>query len=295
MKKSTRKRNHTIMSYIIITLGIMLYVFAWSVFLVPKEIGGGGVTGMSSIIYFLSGKVIPIGISNLIINCIFFLIGLKLLGAKFGVNTIYGIFAMAGMFILFQQVLKIQDHIDASSFEPFMCAVIGGGLAGAGVGLAFSRGGNTGGTDIVALIVTKYYNVSPGKVILFLDIFIIGCSYFVSHSIEKVVYGYVQLGVMAYALDLVVEGSRQSYQIMVFSKHTQKIAEKVANQVGRGVTLLNASGWYSKAQQEVLLVLARKTDRSAILEIIHEEDPQAFISIAKAQGVYGQNFDKLKI
>ena len=178
-------------------------------------------------------------------------------------------------------------------FVFYLC--IFGGLAGAGIGLAFSMGGNSGGTDIIALILNKYYNISPGKVILYLDIIIIGCSFFVSGIIENVVYGYVQMGVMTYALDMVIDGFKQSYQIMVFSQHTKEIADRIGNEVGRGVTLLDGWGWYSKSDQKVLLVIARKVDKQSIMEIIQSSDPKAFISVAKVQGVYGKNFEKLKL
>lgn len=283
------------MSYIVITFGIFLYTFGWSAFLIPSQIIGGGVSGMSSIIFFISGESIPVGITNLVINAILFLIALKLLGAKFGLNTIYGILVSSGFFILLQQGIEIQNLLDITKFDPFMCAIIGGGLAGAGIGLAFTMGGNSGGTDIVALIINKYYNISPGKVIMYLDIVIIGCSFFVSHEIENVVYGYVQMAVMTYALDLVIDGSKQSYQIMVFSQFTKDIADRIGNEVGRGVTLLNGWGWFSKSDQKVLLVIARKVDKQLIMEIIQNTDPKAFISVAKVQGVYGKNFEKLKL
>ena len=288
-------KKKTIMSYVLITLGIFMYAFAWSAFLIPSQIIGGGVSGVSSIIFFITGEKIPVGITSLVINIILFLIALKVLGAKFGLNTIYGILVSSGFFILLQQVIEIQNLLDITKFDPFMCAIIGGGLAGAGIGLAFSMGGNSGGTDIIALILNKYYNISPGKVIMYLDIVIIGCSFFVSGSIENVVYGYVQMGVMTYALDLVIDGSKQSYQIMVFSQYTKDIADRIGNEVGRGVTLLDGWGWFSKSDQKVLLVIARKVDKQTIMEIIQNSDPKAFISVAKVHGVYGKNFEKLKL
>ncbi len=288
-------KKKTIMSYVLITLGIFMYAFAWSAFLIPSQIIGGGVSGVSSIIFFVTGEKIPVGITSLVINIILFLIALKVLGAKFGLNTIYGILVSSGFFILLQQVIEIQNLLDITKFDPFMCAIIGGGLAGAGIGLAFSMGGNSGGTDIIALILNKYYNISPGKVIMYLDIVIIGCSFFVSGSIENVVYGYVQMGVMTYALDLVIDGSKQSYQIMVFSQYTKDIADRIGNEVGRGVTLLDGWGWFSKSDQKVLLVIARKVDKQTIMEIIQNSDPKAFISVAKVHGVYGKNFEKLKL
>ena len=293
--KIIQSKKKTIVSYILITFGIFMYTFGWSAFLIPSQIIGGGVSGISSIIFFISGEKIPVGISSFVINTLLFLVALKILGAKFGLNTIYGIIVSSGSFIFFQQIIEIQNLIDITKFDPFMCAIIGGGLAGAGIGLAFSMGGNSGGTDIIALILNKYYNISPGKVILYLDIIIIGCSFFVSGIIENVVYGYVQMGVMTYALDMVIDGFKQSYQIMVFSQHTKEIADRIGNEVGRGVTLLDGWGWYSKSDQKVLLVIARKVDKQSIMEIIQGSDPKAFISVAKVQGVYGKNFEKLKL
>ncbi len=288
-------KHNRLTSYILITVGLFLYAFAWTTFLIPREIIGGGISGISSIIYLMTGRAIPVGISNLVFNGVLVLIALKVLGARFGLNTIYGIVVSSFFFILLQQIIKIHTIIDAAQFDPFMCAVIGGGLSGAGIGLAFTKGGNSGGTDIIALIVNKYYNISPGKVIMILDIFIIGSSFMASGSIEKVVYGYIQTGIMTYALDLVIEGAKQSYQIMVFSQYTEEIAEKIGNEIGRGITLLKAHGWYSKSDQEVLLVIARKVDREPIMEIINEVDKNAFISVGKVQGVYGKNFEKLKL
>ena len=289
------KRKKIILNYLLISFGILMYTFAWSTFLIPQKIIGGGVSGISSVIYYLTDQVLPVGVLNLIINAALVLIALRILGARFGVNTIFGILISSFFFILFQQVIHIEQIIDVSNFDPFMCAVIGGGLSGAGIGLAFSMGGNSGGTDIIAMIAMKYMNVSPGRVIMLLDIFIIASSISISGNVENLVYGYIQMGVMSYALDLVLEGSKQSYQIMVFSQYTKEIADRIGEQVGRGVTLLNAYGWYSKKDQNVLLVIARKTDRQEIMHIINEMDTKAFISVAKVQGVYGQNFDRLKM
>lgn len=279
--------------YLLMTAGLALYTFSWSVFLIPSKIIGGGVSGISSIIYFMTG--FPVGISNLFMNAVLFLVALKLLGAKFGVSTVFGIVASAGFFILFQQVIHIENFISISKFDPFMCCIIGGGLAGAGIGITFSAGGNSGGTDILALIINKYYNISPGKVILFTDIIIIGASWFVSHTIENVVYGYIQMVVLTYVIDLVLEGNKQSYQIMVFSQESAAIADHIGNEVKRGITLLDATGWYTKEDMKVLLVIARKLDKQTILRIIKSVDSKAFISVAKVQGVFGKNFDTIKL
>ena len=194
-----KKKQHVIISYLVITLGILIYTFGWAAVMLPAKIVGGGVSGISSVLYYALGIHIPIGVMNLVINAVLVLIGFKVLGSKFGANTIYGIIMSSLCFILWQQVLHVENLFlenGQMAFDPFMCAIIGGAMCGGGIGLTFSMGGNSGGTDIIALIISKFYNVSPGKVIMYLDIFIIGSSFFVSHHITTVVYGYIVMVTM---------------------------------------------------------------------------------------------------
>lgn len=306
-----QKSKNIILSYVVITFGLMIYTFGWSAFMLPAQIVGGGVSGMSAILSFVSrntlGFELPIGVLNLVFNGILVAIGFKVLGSKFGANTIYGIVMSSVFFIMWQQGLHVGGEFDAEQgkyvnclfdvekFGVFMCAVIGGACCGVGIGLSFIMGGNTGGTDIIALIVSKYHNVSPGRVIMLIDVVIVGCSFFISHKLDNVVCGYVVMMVMTYVLDMVLDGNKQSYQIMVFSMKNDEIAEAVTREVGRGATLLDAEGCYSKTQQKVLLMMVHRTDKSHVMQIIHRIDENAFVSVSKAQGVYGKNFEKLKL
>ena len=240
-----KKKQHVIISYLVITLGILIYTFGWAAVMLPAKIVGGGVSGISSVLYYALGIHIPIGVMNLVINAVLVLIGFKVLGSKFGANTIYGIVMSSLCFILWQQVLHVETLFDVSQFGGFMCAIIGGALCGGGIGMTFAMGGNSGGTDIIALIVSKFYNISPGKVIMYLDIFIIGSSFFVSHKLENVVFGYIVMVTMTYVLDMVLDGNKQSYQILVFSQKNKEIGDAITNEVGRGATLLDAEGCYS--------------------------------------------------
>ncbi len=279
---------HNIKTYFMITLGLWLLAFAWTAFLIPSGIIGGGVSGISSLIYFSTGM--PVGLVSLVINIFLVLIAMRILGAKFGINTIFGIIVSSAFFMILQHYIKT-PLVD----DPFMCALIGAMLSGLGIGIAFSNGGNSGGTDIIALLVTNYYNISPGRIIIYLDILIVASSYLVFQSIEKIVYGYVVMGVFGYTLDMVIEGSKQSYQMMVFSKNNSEIADRIGNEIRRGVTLLKGKGWYTKEDQDVLMVIAQKNDKNDIMKIIKECDDSAFISISKVTGVFGKNFDRIKI
>ncbi len=290
-----KKSRQIVMSYVVITLGLMLYTFGWSAFMLPMKIVGGGVSGMSAILYYAVGIHVPIGVLNFIFNAILVAIGFKMLGSKFGANTIYGIIMSSLCFILWQQVLQVDTWFDVEHFGVFMCAVLGGVCCGAGIGLSFIMGGNSGGTDIIALIVCKYHNISPGRVIMLIDVVIIGCSFFVSHKLDNVICGYVVMVVMTYVLDMVLDGNKQSYQVMVFSSKNGEIGDAVTKEVGRGATLLDAEGCYTKNSQKVLLMMVHRTDKPHVMQIIHRIDENAFVSVSKAEGVYGKNFEKLKL
>lgn len=285
-----------VLQYLLIVIGIMMYCFSWSVFLVPSHIIGGGVVGLATIVYYLTG--IPIGVTNFAVNGILLIIGYRILGGKFGLNTVIGMATASLSLILFQQVLEVQN-MDCFKFENMELvtrAILGGVVSGLGIGICFINGGNSGGSDIIALIVTKYRNVSPGSVILIVDAFVIASTLLVPDGLglEGMVYCYIVLVAFTYTLDLVVEGQKQTYQITIMSQKNEEIADAIGNEVKRGVTLLNGWGWYSKKDQKVLLVIAQKKDRVEIMRLVKTIDPNAFISVAKTQGVYGKNFDTIK-
>ena len=288
LPQAKKKRWKVMESYIFITFGLMLFAFGWMAFLIPAKIVGGGVSGVAALLFY--AFQIPIGISNLTINIVLVLVAMKVLGARFGLNTIYGIVVLSVFFYVFSHYFDkplVQDQ--------FMSAMIGAILSGVGIGVAFSHGGNSGGTDIIALIINKYYNISPGRVILYLDVIIIGSSVLIFKSVDKLVYGYVVMAVFSYTIDMVLEGAKQSYQITVFSSKVDTIADRVVSEVGRGATMINGVGWYSQKNQKMLLVIAQKHDKQPILRIINEEDEHAFISVGKVMAVFGQNFEKIKL
>ena len=295
--KIFEKKSNAVISYIVITLSLLLFTFSWSVFMLPAKIISGGVTGLSSIVHFLVPGHIPVGVANFVINAVLLLIGFRIMGTRFGANTIYGIVVTSIFFILWQDVIHIEQYIDGQKLlgnNDFLCSIVGGSLCGIAMGICFSMGGNTGGTDIVALIVSKFYNISPGKVIMLIDLVLIGCTYFVSHSIDKVIYGYIVMMAATYVLDFVIDGSKQTYQIMVFSSKYYEIGDAVSKEVGRGATLLNAEGLYTHNEQKVLLMMVHRSDKTNVMRIVHRIDKEAFVSVSKAQGVYGKNFEKMK-
>jgi len=289
MKKifQTTDVKATIHSYIIITLGLLIGSLAWTGFIIPSGIVGSGVSGIATIIYFVTG--IKVGYSVFLINSVFLLVSLRILGFGFGIKTLYGIFVISFFLWLFQSIIT-----EPLVSDKFMCSIIGGIMAGASAGMILSRGGSTGGTDILAMMINKYKNYSPGQLLLTIDVIIISSSYFLENSIEQVVYGFVTMGVSAFCVDMIIEGSKQSVQIFIFTQKPEEIRKEIIGTLDQGLTVLNGSGGYSKQDVQVLMVLAKKRESQTILRMIKLVDPDAFISMGSVMGVYGKGFDKIK-
>lgn len=295
----------TIKEWVLITLGILIFTGGWSVFLSPNNLVGGGVTGVSAIIQYATG--IKMGYSYFVINACLLLASLFVIGPMFGAKTVYAII-LASLSLNYLPVLIPQEFIQdfAVSNGKLLCSIIGGSMAGLGVGMSISQGGSTGGTDIVALIVTKYRNVSPGKVILLLDIIIIASSLMVPSydaSGEKLdfiskfttaVYGVIIVTCCGNVADLYLAGSKQSVQLFILSSKFEQVADMVESEIKRGVTVLNGQGWYTKEPRSVLMVITRKADLNHLLRCVKQIDPDAFLSISSVAGVYGRGFDTIK-
>ncbi|HNQ36713.1 MAG: YitT family protein [Prolixibacteraceae bacterium] len=288
MKELIRKKLEYINDYFIITLGLLLYAVSWTLFILPAQITGGGVSGIGAVIYFATG--FPIGVTYFLINVVLVLIAIRILGPNFGIKTIYSM-AVITLALTFTQQLVKEPLID----DTFLSSVLGGGIAGIGLGIVFTRGGSTGGTDIIAAIVNKYRNISPGRIILYCDVIIIASSWLVLRSIDKLVYGYVAMAVTSYALDAVLSGANRSAQMLIFSRKYDEIADFINQQKYRGVTVIDGVGWYSKENVKVVISVVRKRETGAIFRKIKEIDPNAFISMGSVMGVYGQGFDQLKL
>jgi len=283
------KITRLIREYAIITVGLLMYVVSINQFILPAKIVGGGVSGIGALVYYASAGLIEVSTTYLIINVVLVIIAFGVLGHNFGFKTIYGILGIT----LLLRVIPIPDVPHVSN--TLMGGIIAGMLAGSGMGIVFTQGGSSGGTDIVAMIITKYRNMSVGRVFLYCDFIIIGLSYLLYHSIEMVAYGYVLMGVSSYCVDLVLSGNKQSVQIFIFSHHYEAIANRITSELRRGVTMLNATGWYTKQDKKLLMILARKNEANNIYRIVKEEDSNAFISVANIMGVFGQGFDRIKV
>lgn len=302
------------------TFGMFCYAFGWLICVLPAGGMGGGAAGLATIINAVVVEFLPslaglMSIGNLVlfINIVLLILGVMIVGRKFGIKTLYCIFVMSLMFNVVEAcipqdiMVNMMAEVDASNL---LLVVVGAASCGLGIAVAFMQGGSTGGTDIVAMIINKFRTVSYGKVLLMTDCGILIGSLFLSTTITvsgvdtviepfssaayaRVIYGFIMIAVIGYTVDFVQSGNQQSNQIMIFCKNYEAMAEMINTRAHRGATLIDAMGWYSKTPSKAVMVVCRKRDTSTILKFVREEDPTAFITVGSVMGVYGQGFDAL--
>jgi len=288
--------SREIRDYSFITLGLISYTFGWSAFLLPYKITTGGLAGIGAIIFYATG--FPMQWTYFLVNIVLLAFAAKILGPKFSIKTTYAIFMMTFLFWFFQLVI-----VDAAGHplqllgpnQDSMACVIGSILCGIGLGIVFSNNGSTGGTDIIAAVVHKYRDVTLGRMIMYCDIIIISSCYFVFHDWRRVIFGFVTLIIISYMLDYVINSTRRSVQFFIFSKKYAEISDKITTQTHRGVTVITGTGWYSKNEVKMLIVMAHKNQSVDIFRLIKDIDPNAFITQSAVTGVFGQGFDRLKV
>lgn len=298
MEKGTKRVLTEIKEYTVILFGMLIYTLGWVFFLIPNGLVGGGVTGISAIIYYMTG--FPVSYSFFLINGLLLAIALKVLGKAFGAKTVFAIIA-GTVFLRILPDLIPADLIQNVAIDngKLLSSIIGGALAGAGIAINFTQGGSTGGTDIIALMINKYRNMSPGRIILMMDVIIVASSLIipteagVGQRVAIIIYGYILITVTGYTVDMVISGAQQSVQMFIFSQHHDAIADRITS-IGRGVTVINSMGWFTKQEGKVLMIIVRKAETNFVFKVVREIDKKAFISVSNVTGVYGQGFNEIK-
>lgn len=280
----------TLWDYLILSLGALIYCMGWTSFLIPAGLASGGLTGLCTIIQYGTG--IPIGWTFPVINVLLIIMAVLALGKSFGFKTIY---VIAFSSLMFEVLPKFPQLQVTDIPDMLLVALVGGAMEAVGIGLVLLRGGSTGGTDIIAMIINKYWPVSPGRVYIILDLFIISSMLLVPDmGISDMIYGYVIMVVFSYGIDMVLLGNKSSVQIMVFSSKYELIANHIINELDRGVTALKSVGWYSQKDSNVLLIISRKNQLNEVVNAVKDIDDKAFISVSTATSVYGEGFEEVK-
>ena len=286
-----------IFDYIVITIGTLLFVMAWTSFLLPNNMIDGGMTGASALLAMVTGVSVDIWYFG--INIGLLILAWFVLGRGFGIKTIYSILLSTALFrILGDESMRFLWSVEGEVLyvgDGILVPIIGGLLEAVGLSLIILRGGSTGGTDILALIVNKFWPITIGRFYVMADLVIISLLILVpGHSFTDVVYGYITMGVCAYVLDLILLGKESTVQVLIFSSRLKEIGDYINKEMGRGVTALKALGWYTQSDRQVLLVMLRKTELMDLVKVVKEMDEKAFVTVVPANNVYGEGFDEMK-
>ena len=292
-----RKLLSTVKDYLILTVASFLFAFAWEGFMIPNGMSAGGMMGLCTIVQYATGGFIQAQYSYIVINAALIIVAVLAMGIGFGFKTIYCIVVSSLAMGLVGSLDFLHSAPGEFLFiqERVLIPVFAGAIEAIGIGLILRYGGSTGGTDIISLMVNKYWPISLSMIYLVTDVIICSLLLFLPEkNFSDMCYGLEELVVFSLMIDIVVGGKRSSYQLLVFSEHYKEIADHIITNMDRGVTLLKAQGWYTKKDKDVLLILINQKELPSLTRVIKEVDPRAFMSISPTNNVYGEGFEEIK-
>ena len=289
--------------YVMIIFGLLLYGVGFTAFILPHQIVIGGLSGVGTLVYFGTHGLISVAVTQYVCNLILLGFAFKLVGKTFVMRTIFGATVISLFIGVFENFFMGLGHPIIADIS--MSAILGGILCGLGVGTVFIHNGSSGGTDIIAAMVSKLSNVSIGRTMVVTDMLIVSCSIFLPYDgpwearldarVPLIVYGWIVTFVIAYVTDMLINGNRKATQFIIFSHRWEEIADQINRDARRGVTVLDGMGWYSKKEVKILMVWCRKIESVTIFRIVKMVDPEAFITQGNVNGVYGKGFDTMKV
>ena len=288
--------------YFFIVLGLAFYAFGFTAFVLPQKVVMGGMAGLGSVVYFATLRMqesgympfaIPVGVTMYVVNFILLAIAFKVVARTFVVRTLFGMTVLSVLIFLFQPVF---GNMGVIPDDHLLNIILGSGLMGCGIGMVFIHNGSSGGTDIIAAMVSKKSNVTIGRTMMICDCIIVSSAYFVlGYSIGEIVYGLLVTALTSYTCDLVINSNRQAVQFTIFSPRWEEIASAINHEAHRGVTVFKGLGYYSHKEVKMLMVMCRKIESVTIYRIIKSIDETAFITQTNVNGVYGKGFDQIKV
>ena len=289
--------------YTLIAFGLLLYAVGFTALILPYGIVMGGLTGIGTLVFFASNELIPVAVTGYAFNLTLLALAYKVVGKQFVLKTFYGATLIAIFIGIFQPIFMSLSH-PLIQDRP-MSIILGGILCGIGIGLTFIHNGSSGGTDIVAAMVSKKSNVSIGRTMIYVDMTIVSLSLLLPFDgtiaqrlevrVPIVVYGLLITYLIAFITDMLINTNRQATQFIIFSHYWKDIADAINQEAHRGVTIIDGMGYYSKQPVKIVMVWCRKIESVTIFRIIKSIDPEAFITQTMTNGVYGKGFDKMKI
>lgn len=291
------KVSTIVKDYLILTLSCFLFAFAWECFMIPNGMSAGGMMGFCTVLQYATGGLIQTQYSYFVVNALLIILAIVAMGIGFGFKTIYCIIMSSVAMGILSNCPSL--HCVEGGFfyvkETVLIPVIAGILEALGIGLVLRNGGSTGGTDIVAIMINKYWPVSLSSAFAVLDFVVVSLLLFLpDKNFSDMIYGIEEIVIFTLMIDVVVGGKKSSYQLLVFSSKYEQIADYIIQKMDRGVTVLKAQGWYTKQDKNVLLILINQKQFPTLSRLIKELDPSAFMSVCSTHSVYGEGFDEIK-
>lgn len=293
-----KKAKNALRPYFMIALGCMVMTVAMNLFLIPYKLAPGGVSGLSTVIFYVIGGAIPVGVLMLIINIPLFLTGLKSRGRQFLLRSLFGS-VLLSLFIdlstpFFNWLInEYFVRFDESMATPdlLLNGIIGGFIMGIGLGMVLKEEATTGGTDLAAAILKK---ISPkltlGQYLLILDGLVVFFAAIAFRSVKLGLYAALSLYLSSKTIDAYIEGFNFAKSLMIISDKSDAIAQKLMMDVSRGVTGLKGLGMYSKMDKTVLLCVVKREEIPVVKEIVKDCDPDAFVLLSDVREVLGEGF-----
>jgi uncharacterized membrane-anchored protein YitT (DUF2179 family) len=277
-------KKRIFIDYLGITAGSFLIALALTVFLVPNRIAAGGVSGLATVIYYISS--FPIGITMLIINIPLFLAGLKIMGTSFGMRTIYGIISLS----VFTDLL--QPHVVSLTDDLLLASIYGGVVGGIGLGIVFRSRGTTGGTDMIASLINYYTGITVGEGLLIADGVVVALAG-IFFNLEVALYAAVTIFITSQTIDVIQEGLNFKKGVLIISEQADEINQMVVNDLNRGITEFEAKGGYTGDRKQVLLCIISRSEVSELKAAVAKIDKDAFVIISDVHEVLGEGFTEI--
>jgi uncharacterized membrane-anchored protein YitT (DUF2179 family) len=285
-----RKKYKGVFEYIAITIGSALMAIGLNFFLEPNTIAPGGVVGLAIIIQRLTG--IPIDITNLAINIPLFITGVILLGKAFGFKTAYATIIFSGFIRLF---LIIFGQGSMITQDLLLASIYGGTLMGIGLGIIFRFGGTTGGTDLAAAIINKFFpSLSTAKIMMLLDLVIVASAGIIQKTVETSLYSAISLYLLVKLADFIVEDLSYAKAFLIISDKQEAIGKKILQEIGRGATVFEGRGLYTGNKRDIIMCVVNRTQVVKLKRTVYEIDEKAFILVTTIHEVLGEGFKEMK-
>lgn len=283
-----------VLSMLQLILGVIIMALSMNIFLIPYKIAPGGVSGIATVLFHVSGGKIPVGIAMLAMNVPLFLAGFKVRGKHFIVRSLIGATLLSVIIDLtapWIADLTAKYILGNSSHDLLLYSLAGGFITGLGLGFVFKEEATTGGTDMAAALLNKAFPWVPvGKLLLILDGLVVTLAAFVFQSFQLALYSVVALYISTRTMDGFLEGINFSKSLMIISRKSEEISKELLHKVGRGVTGLYGKGMYTENPYMILLCVVKKEEIHTVKNIVKGIDPEAFVLLTDVREVLGEGF-----